>query len=229
MHTFSTLVDHIVQLTSRYDRRELISQSINSTIRDMHLRSPSAISPLGAPIRYSENLIEVEFDPGSMNPVLWSIPRPQIFMDIAAARCSVRNRIYEKRSPQSLRDMHKEFSTFGVYYRTGNKLAFLSDGAYYPIQIAYFIYLPTLAYLSIADREVEIVDGEFVKVSDGTAPTQVQYDKETNWMLARHSSALLEGAVSRVYRALNDLDRSKIAYSAFNAMQIAVQATESHE
>jgi hypothetical protein len=231
MFTFSGLVDHIVQLTSRPDRRDLIVTALNSTIRDMHIRPAGAGSPMGSPVKYYENMVEVEFTPvAGVSPVLWPIPKPGIFMALSAMRCSIRQVNFRERSPSSLIPLERDYAAQGIYYKTGAQYAIAGAIPGVPLHIAYFTYLPALAYIAPADRLVQVIDSEYRLVAlPDTEPDVPTLTLETNWLLARHWSALLEGTVSRVYRALNDLDRAKIAYSAFSSLQAAIQSTEAHE
>ena len=230
MFTFSGLVDHIVTLTSRPDRRDMIVTALNSTIRDLHMRPVSGVSPLGAPIKYAENMVEVEFIPTADVPVLWPIPKPGIFMALSAIRCSLRQVNFMERNPSSLIPLRDDYSAVGVYYKTGAQYAIAGAIPGAPLHIAYYTYLPALSYRSVNDRLVTVIDSEYKLVAlpdaDPDAPTLAL---ETNWMLARHWAALLEGTLSRVYRALNDLDRSKIAFSSFSEQRAVIQSTEVHE
>lgn len=230
MFTFSGLVDHVVQLTSRPDRRDMIVTALNSTIRDLHMRPVSGVSPLGAPIRYAENMVEVEFIATSDVPLLWPIPKPGIFMALSAMRCALRQVNFMERNPSSLIPLQRDFAAVGIYYKTGAQYAIAGAIPGAPLHIAYYTYLPALSYKPVADRLVQVIDSEYRLVAlpdaEPDAPTLAA---ETNWMLARHWSALLEGTLSRVYRALNDLDRSKIAFSAFTEQRAVIQSTEVHE
>lgn len=224
MTTFSALVDNLVTEVSRPDRRESIAQNVNSVIRELHFAN---LPGGGSPIKFVENLVEAEFTPTS-NPVVWPLPNPANFMAIEAIRDPVRDTQLVERSPRNVTALSRDFDALAYYYRTGNALAMVGIITDRPLQIAYYRFLPALKYKLPAARLVVQNDlGDYVSASDGvSAPSESELEAETNWVLGRHSAFVREGALSKHFRGLNDLERAKMFYSSYESMRSGIQRQE---
>ena len=224
MATFSALVDRLVFEVSRPDKRTLLIDCLNSSVSDVHAKS----TPSGAaPVLFYENLLEVEFTPLAVDPCVWPIPKPALFMGMEAIKDVGRGFFYQARSPRTLRSIDSDMSALGTYYRTGSNIALVGARVGAPVLMAYYNRLAALPYKEPSARVViESSPGDYTRNGGGAALTQAEIDGETNWMLARYEPALRLGSLAKFYVSLNDLDRAKMTYSAYETAKAAIQAQE---
>ena len=224
--TFSSLVDSLIIELQRPDKRDLITSSLNGAIRDLHLRPADRAG--AAPVRYAENMVELQVTLTPPAPFLWQIPSPATFMGIEAMKFTGTNDFLSERRPSTMRNLATDFTAKARYYRSGSYYAF--DGVWesQQLDIAYYTYLPRLFYIDPALRTIvwDASQGMFVREIDMLPPTEVQLAKETNWALERHAETLRAGVKAKVNLATNNLEVGKIHYSAFESGRAGVQSAE---
>lgn len=226
MHTFSSLVDSVVALTSRPDKRDTIALFANTVIRDMHRRPGNSDSTNS--VIFAENLVEDVIDVSAV-PFVWQIPGVANFMQVHAVKPVASNESFVERTPASLQsDFMKDFTGNNFYYRSGSSLVFSGLHVFVgnQLRIAYVQYLPSLSYIAPAQRKVTAVDGEYVLIAGGTPP-ESDLKKETNWMLARHPYLIVDGIMAKFYTLVGNEAAGRQNYSNFTAALAQMQLSES--
>lgn len=229
MKTFSEFVDSMVVETMRPDRIITIAEALNATIREIHFNS--ANGPYTGPVRFSENLVEDTFTASGEAPYVWPIPNHQNFMDISAIMDTRSRKAVAYRTPGTLQPRGTDFTPAGSWYRSGPTIVFDNIRVGVPLAIAYYTYLPRLTYFPVGSRVIQenLDTGEYELVAGGGVPTEEQIAKESNWMIQRHLSALRQGILAKLYIQLNDLERGRLAYSAFETAKSGIQIVEATE
>ena len=226
MPTYTEMVESLILESRRPDMRLVIAADLNSTIRDLHFRTVGGDG--GAPVRYSNNLVEDELTLAGSAPYMWDIPRPALFMAMEDVFCRNRNIHLELRSPKTIHRLSTDFTALAIYYRSGP--AIVMGGVYSgdSIAISYYEYLGGLR-LKTPDAQVirsTETPGIYERISDSGVPTEAELAAETNWLLDKYDMVIREGVLSKLYRRINDLDRAKMSYSAFESGRISIQNTE---
>lgn len=223
MTTFSQLVDEITLELLRPDLRVSIAAYLNSTIREIH-----AVGNTGLPILFSENRLEVEFSPLTV-PAVWPIPSTPRFQRLEVAYESVKGVYYKERALTRINDASMEPYW---WYRTGSNIAFSNLEVGETVELAYFEFPRLLTYYAAAARPAtwssETETFTYLPAYDVDETTRENArNLSTNWLLLRWGElALKQGIRSKVWSRLGDMDRARIAYSAFEAMRVQLIASE---
>lgn len=229
MASFSQIIDAVITETFKPDRKPVLVSGLNQTIRELHS------SDVSTPIGYADNLVEASLIADSETGYTFQIPSPMFFQKIEAVFYWASARYATMRSPSSLRAMVDLIGggEYG-YYRTGNSIAFENYGGLNAeISLAWFEYLPGLAYYKPADRPAWFdYDTQTWKyhanydINDATR--QQALNLSTNWMCFRHTETLKEGARAKLYKSLGDEVRMRTAYSAFEKARKDLIAAEEY-
>lgn len=219
MTTFSQLVDSMVVELQRPDRLELVVNSLNQVIREIHTMPGGGSNTL-----YDANRYEEQFILTGSSPHLWSLPSATRFQRLDAV-FSERNGDYvTERKPRVSRgfDAPRAF-----WYRSGPQIAFggLYEGDV--LGLSYFMFPRRLAYQPLESRQVTYDSStDEYKTPAGGEPTESQMDAATHWVLQRWPDVLAQGIRAAVYRANGDTDRSRTAYSAFEQARLGLWQQE---
>ncbi|KAK0039462.1 hypothetical protein Bpfe_031139 [Biomphalaria pfeifferi] len=223
MTTFSQLVDDVVKELLRPDQLENIATYTNQTIRELHIR-PSTQSQTF----FDANRVEEELAVLTDGPWLWSIPSVTRFQKLEAIYCPQMNLYIQEKTPSvAFRNSDDPFHNY-YWYRTGPQIAVAGALAGLDLQLSYFMYPRTFPYKLLVNRIVKF-DADldaYVLIAGGGTPTQDQIDAETAWPLQRWPDAIKEGVRAKLFKRLGDSDRTRMAYSAFESMRMAVWNSE---
>lgn len=231
--TISQLGDEAIARSRRFDRRTNIEAMVNATIRECHA-SPQKE---GQAILYDKNLVEVSvaIDVASTIPFIWTPPNTmQKLMTVRYP--SVFDSENEPIFPDFIRPGRRQRNEDSYYYRVGNQYAFKGHGGTSEnIEVAYYNFPTRLQYhQTVADRPA------FYDEADGWTYQNVggvDYDLDdtnralgeslvSNWLIFDWYETVLEGVISKLYKAAGDRDRSVTHFSAFGTMRGTLMTTE---
>lgn len=224
--TFSTLVDSCVAELQRPDKRNLIESSLNGAIRDLHMYPVDRYGT--APVKFSENLVELIHTIGPSEPYGWAIPNQATFMAIEAIRYADRPVFFSERKPNTMRRFETDFAAQARYYRSGSQIVLDEVYPGQQVYLSYYTYLPRLTYIVPELRAIQWSDDEetFVNLTTMLPASEAEVAKETNWALTRHAECLRAGVKAKVYLALGNTEVGKIHYASFETGRTAVQSSE---
>jgi hypothetical protein len=229
MLTFSQIVDDMIAETTRGDRRPALISALNQTIRELHS------SDVSAPVGFADNLVEVELSASTAVGFSYELPSQLYFQKMEAVYYAAKGAYATLRRPSSILQMVSAVggAEYG-YYRSGSRLIFDNYGGLdAPIKLAWFEYLPGLAYFPVGSRPVEFnaatrdwVYAAAYDVSDVKRAEALNLC--TNWMCYRYRDTLMEGLRAKHFKGLGDTDRMRPAYSAFEKMRKDLIAAEEY-
>ncbi len=221
--TFSQLVDDLAVELRRSDLRDTIATYVNQSVRELHSRPSQNVI-----VKFDANRVEDEQVVASANPYLWQIPSVTRFIDIETAYLPEYGIYVPPKNPKISREFSFQPNSEIYYYRTGPTYAFAGIGVGATVQLSYFMYPRFLAYKASVDRLVRYDPDtdSFVLIAGGGAPTEEQLDLEVHWPIMRWADTIRQGARSKVYGRLGDMDRSRTAYSAFESSRMTVWNSE---
>jgi hypothetical protein len=225
MTTFSRLVDDIVTELKRPDMRASIASYTNQTLREMHFR-PN----LNVPVLFDANRYEAELAITTELTWLWPIPSMTRFQDVEAI-FHVDYGIYlERKNPRIALSPSFEPHASLYWYRSGNSITIHGVGVGQTALLSYHQFPRTLAYKPETGAGARLIhfdpDTDSYLLDDNTVPTEEQLELETNWLLQRWGDTVKEGVRAKTWKRLGDMERTRIAYSAFESMRTSVWNTE---
>ena len=230
MTTFSQLVDDMVAESRRRDLQLEIEKYANQTIRDCHFNEENRNLVL-----FGENRQEALVYADSDESHVWPIERPQLFAQLEVIHCPDVGLDAVLRNPSQMNTRENRNGN-PLYYRTGPNIAITGFGQEdSPIQIAWFAYPRRLIYYPPgATRPMEWDDAAenktYATAYNSTPELREQADELcTNWLLMRWPDLIREGVRAKLYKKLNDSERMRSAYSAFESNRRAMVAAETYE
>lgn len=228
MTTFSQLVDSVVIESRRPDMKKSIESYVNQTIRELHIMPNS-----GAALLYKSNMIELEITADVETGFIWNFPRPQSYQAIQTVFYTGPQKHAIERLPSTIHMFLGEVDGRYYYYRTGDGLAMSGYGGVGGgIKIAYFEFPRRLTYYAVADRPVQWdAETETWVYKDGIvteAEKLAALQKCTNWMLFRWEDIVKQGAIAKVFTALANYDRARLAYSLYESLRPGLVSAEQY-
>lgn len=210
MTTFSQLVDSMVLEFRRPDMRSAISNTVNQIVREIHSR-PGTGSNVGFDANRCEDSLLLIGD----GPYQWAMPSVTRFQILESALSKSRRLKLRRKTPQLYGRGEFELP-YPTYYQSG--AVFCLDGVAQgdTILFSYFLYPARLAYYSPNNRPVsyDTATDQYLTQA-GTVATDDELLTVTNWVLARWTSVLEQGVRAALHRMLGDVDRARLAYSAY--------------
>lgn len=217
--TFSAVVDDAIARSGRPDRQADISSFARATIRELQC------NPNDIPTFFSADFIEDQIT-ANANPYIWTIPAElRRLMTVQYAILVEPNGtpIY----PRNILPGRGHEDVRYRYYRSGDSYVFVNNGAdtgsTAAINIAYYRYLPRLAYIAISSRPAtyDIATGAWTyaaTVGSDAASKAAARDLVTNWILFDHYDAVLEGILAKLYKVVAD-ERTVSTFALYKSMQ----------
>lgn len=220
MFTFSQIVDDLIAESVRPDRRPALISALNQTIRELHSTENSM------PVGFADNLVEQSVTADAETGFTYELPNPLYFQKMEAVYYVAKGNYATMRKPSSIMQMvsRVDGGQYG-YYRSGRSIVFDNYGGLdAEIRLAWFEYLPGLAYYLPAARPVtyDMATQDWVYHADydiSDAKRQEALNLCTNWMCYRYRDTLMEGLRAKHYKGLGDSERMRPAYSAFETMK----------
>lgn len=220
--TFSACVDEIVAESGRVDKKPLISDYVNTTVRECQ----------GIAL-FSNDLVEDQQIP-TADPFTW--PKPNQFMKIKAVKYG--NGEWPDFAQPGKGQTDKDY----YYYGSGSDVVFFGCGSTSSdtVNIAYYAYLPRLKYFAVGHRpatwDVESSSWTYYDLTaDGLldytilANQQTAIDLVTHWLLYRHYDLCKEGGLAKIFKNVTDTVRSGMAFSLFSTLKNDLLHFEAHE
>lgn len=225
MTTFSRLVDDITAELVRPDMTAAVASYANQTVREMHFRPG-----VNAPVLYDANRIEDILNVTTEGTWLWSIPFATRFQQVEAIFHDQFGVYIEPRNPRiALKEDWSPYANL-FYYRSGPALALSGVGVGQTAKISYFIYPPSLAYKPTTGPGARKIrfdpDTESYQLITGGTPTEADLAVETHWMLERWADTVKQGVRAKIWGRLAEMERSRLAFSAFESARTAVWNSE---
>jgi hypothetical protein len=161
---------------------------------------------------------------------LWTIPSSSRFQGLEALFIDELGIYVPPRNPRVALEASFEPNA-GVYrYRSGPTIAVQGVAVGWTARISYHLYPRTFLYKPAsgtgARQIVYDVDTESYTLVGGGVPTEEQLDLETHWLLDRWADTIKEGLRAKLWKRLGDMERTRIAFSAFESMRTAVWNSE---
>lgn len=229
MTTFSQLVDAMVAETRRRDLKIEIEAYVNQTIRDCHFNEDNRSLVL-----FGENRREAITYADADESHVWPIEKPQLFAQLEVIHCPDVELDAVLRNPAQM-NTRDNINGNPLYYRTGPTIAISGFGQTdSPIHISWFAYPRRLTYYAEGLRPMTWNPATEVKSyhADYAATAQLRETADeltTNWLLTRWEDLIREGVRAKLYKKLNDSERMRSAYSAFESNRRAMVAAETYE
>lgn len=225
MTTFSQLVDDIVKELLRPDMKDTIATYTNQTIRDVHFR-PNVNSP----ILYDANRYESEEPVLTDGTWLWSIPSNTRFQDVEAIFIEELGVYVKRKNPRVALEQSFEPDANLYWYRSGPAIAIQGVVAGWTAKFSYHMFPRTLGYKPTAGANARLIqfdaDADEYTLIAGGAPSEAQLETETHWILQRWADSVKEGVRAKIWKRLGDMERTRMAYSAFESMRTSIWNTE---
>lgn len=223
MTTFSQLVDDVIEEMHRPDLRGQIVRAVNQAIRAVHARPNS-----GSNVGFDENRQEVKLLLPAEGSLMWAIPEVGRFQAIESVYSVDLERQIDERTPALLGvNSDIALADFG-WYRSGPGIHFSEALAGNTLLLAYFDYPRRLAYFAAGTRSLvynAATDG-YAVTGVGGVDEETAYAQSTNWLLMRWEDCIALGVRSIIYRNLGDIERARLAYSAFEQERLVVWQAE---
>jgi hypothetical protein len=231
--TFSQAIDDLVAETRRPDMKAILGDYLLQTIRELHVDTKSG--SVGRALKFPDNLVEDELTADAETGFTWAIAAPHRFQLFESAYYENRGLYSRNRSPSSAFAFSEEINGDVYHYRSGNYFCFSGYGGLDAIiKIAYYQYPARLTYYSAALRPAVWSDEaqgwtylDSYDITDETRANAVAL--VTNWMLLRYPDLLKEGTRAKLYKRLNDPDRARMAFSAFESMKPLLISSETQD
>jgi len=225
MTTFSQLVDDIVMELLRPDMKATIVSYTNQTIRDVHFRPA-----VNAPVLYDANRYEDELAITTEGTYLWSIPSNTRFQDVEAIFINDIGIYLDRRNPRIALKESFEPHADKYWYRSGPTIAMHGVASGWTGKISYHMFPRILAYKPKTGTDARTIRfdpnaDEYVLIGGG-APTESQLELETNWVLQRWGDTIKEGVRAKTWKRLGEMERTRLAYSAFESMRTSIWNSE---
>lgn len=225
MTTFSRLVDDIVTELLRPDMRATVASYTNQTIRDIHFRPGSQ-----SPILYDANRYEDELTITTDGTWQWMIPSNTRFQNVEAIFINELGQYVKPKNPRiALEASFQPFANL-YWYRSGPVIAISGIASGYSGLMSYHMFPRTLAYKPASGTGARLIefdpDTDSYKLIGGGVPTEEQLELETHWLLQRWGDTVKEGVRAKTWKRLGDMERTRLAFSAFESMRTAVWNSE---
>ena len=221
MTTFSQVVDAAVLEFRRPDMRGAIGNTVNQIVREVHSR-PGTGSNVGFDANRCEDSLVLIGD----GPYQWVMPSVTRFQVLESALSKKRGLKLRRKIPQLYGRGEFELP-YPTYYQSGS--AFCLDGVVQgdTILFSYFLYPARLAYYGPNDRPVsyDTITDQYLTTA-GIAATDDELLLVTNWVIARWTSVVEQGVRAALHRMLGDVDRARLAYSAYEQARGALWQSE---
>lgn len=205
--------------------RAAIASYTNQTIRDVHFR-PN----LNSPILYDANRYEDEVTVTSDGMWLWSIPSNTRFQDVEAIFVNELGVYVNRRNPRIALTQSFEPDANLYWYRSGPAIAINGVAAGWTAKLSYHMFPRTLGYKPATGANARAVrfnpDSDAYELITGGVPSEAQLELETHWVLQRWADTIKEGVRAKVWKRLGDMERTRMAYSAFESMRTSIWNTE---
>lgn len=229
MFTHSQLIDSLVEELLRPELTVAMSNFLNQTIRELHFTDQKL------PVGYAPNLIEELLTANLDSGFVYELPDPRIFQMVEAVYYASFGRYATMRKPSSIREFTSAIggAEYG-WYRSGDAICFDNYGGRNAvIDIAWFAYIPRQQYYEVGDRPCEWNEAnqefDFHPNYDSTPELQAEaLSLCTNWMIQRWSDLLMLGVRAKTWSRLADMERSKVAYSAYQQERPAIVNAETY-
>ena len=222
MTTFSQLVDDIVTELLRPDLRDTIATYANQTVRDIHFR-PSSNSP----ILYDENRFEEALQFTTDGTWLWKIPSVTRFQGVESVFLDSPGIYVPPRNPKVALQVSDQPWADVYQYRSGPYITIHGVFVGGTGKMSYHMFPRTLAYKKKAERLIRFdADLDAYVLADGSEPTEAQLELETHWVLQRWADTVKEGVRAKAWKRLGEMERTRLAFSAFESMRTGVWNSE---
>lgn len=226
MTTFSQLVDELAAEVVRPDLRTTICSYVNQTIRELHSRRDS-----GLPVQFASNRVETEVTAAEL-PFVWSIPNVARFQSIESIFDPATGQYLRQKTPGDIyRDTNHPFPAL-YYYRSGPTVVLNGIAVGASVKMSYFEYPRLLTYYASDERPAvwDSITEVFTYLAAYESTSELQETAEsltTNWLLLRWGELVIkEGVRAKVWKRLAELDRARLAYSAYSSLRDQLVATE---
>lgn len=230
MRTLSQMVDEIAAETKRPDLLTDISRYVNQTIRELHFSGDRRAAQF-----FRSNFKEAELTTVNDSGYVWAIPDSALFQAFACAKYpSVFDFTGNATWAKEIRPGRRQNDSDAYWYRAGEAIAFSGYGAGgNKILVGYFEFPKSLKYYEDpTDRlaQYDVEDGWTYHASV-TTPELEEAAREnvSNWILLRWADVVAEGVRAKLYKRVDDSDRAKLAYSAYEALRQGLWTSESVE
>lgn len=225
MTTFSQLVDDVVLELLRPDMRTTAASYANQTIRDIHFRPGNQ-----SPIRYDANRFE-ELTTTTDGTWLWTIPSNGRFQGLEAIFIDDLGIYVKPRNPRIALEASFEPYADVYYYRSGPTISVHGMASGWTARLSYHMFPRTFAYKPATGTGARLIrfdpdTDSYVLISGGGVPTEEQMELETTWVLERWADTIKEGLRAKLWKRLGDMERTRMAFSAFESMRTSIWNTE---
>jgi len=211
--TFSAVVDDVVGLTGRVDAamRSRIAQYARQTIRECQ----------GAKgLKAADDLVEDSLV-ADASPYIW--PKPQYFREVHTLEYPA---ILDSRSlpykPAHRQPGQSHTDVEYYYYISGDSLILSGISVGTAVNIAYFVWSNTFAYVQAeADRvaRFDLTTNTWTYKTATTAQDQAAARAlVSNWILFNWYDMILEGTCAKIWKALAD-QRSVSSFALYKSLQ----------
>lgn len=214
INTFSAAVDDAVSRSGRPDRKADIISFARVTIREMQV------------LRFFRNDLTEDTIIATTDNYVWNYPSNfRIMRTVRYPYFDARGqRIY----PQEVLpgERQKLFDYF--YYSGPGYYVFGGTGIGAQIDVAYYSYLPKLAYYEAADRPARfyLETDAWEYLSNGTAEeNEAARNKVTNWLLSNYYDFVVEGTMAKILKVVGD-NRAPSSFALYKSYQNDLMAGE---
>lgn len=214
INTFSAAVDDVILRSGRPDRQADIISFIRVTIRELQVR------------RFFRNDLTEDTLTATSNNYVWEYPQNlRILRTVRYPYFDARNnRIY----PSEVLPGEKQKEYLYFYYGGPGYYVFGGTALGDSIDVAYYSYLPKLAYYEEADRPARfyLETDAWEYLSPGTATeNEAARNKVTNWLLMNYYDFVVEGAMAKILKVVGD-DRAPSSFALYKSYQKDLEAGE---
>lgn len=206
---FSEIVDEVVRVSGRVDKKTQIISYVNATVREIQtLRN------------FSKDLIEDILTAGTA-PYTWTLPED--FRRMITAQYSDGN-WPEHRQPGRMQALKNKY----YYYQGPDYLVFNGLTAGMTVNVAYIRHLPSLEYYE-AEVRPAVFDRVLLTWEYLTAVTDEEKEIArmyvSNWILKDWKEAVVQGTLAKIQKDVADA-RATVAYSLYRGLQVKITETE---
>lgn len=212
---FSEIVDDVVALSGRPDRRADIVKYVNATIRECQCLA-----------FFARDLIEDQLT-SNADPFIWT--PPITFRKMRTVRYE--DGRFPVLRPPGLRTEDVPARANGYYYQATTYFVFADVMRMSKIDIAYYRYLPRLLYYEPGARPAtyDPATGEWSYLSASTPEAQEKArELVSNWLMFEWNHLITEGALAKLYKLLGD-QRMVATYSLYKSFQNDLMSGEVSE
>jgi len=232
--TFSQLIDTLVARALRSDRQADLVAFANQTLREV------GASPEGKIVYYARDLVEDELTADVESQYLWTPP---------ASFERMRTVSYQDVYDENGEIVYPEYLLPGrilkgkdyYYYRTGDQFAFKGYGGIdASIGVAYYARPRRFTYYAAGSRPATYDPDDGWTYYDLTGSGGADYTADadantaaralvTHWRLFDYSDLICEGALAKLFKLLQDIERARTHYSMFQTQREILLTAELFE